>query len=290
MIRRKIKNVIQSFGPFIYGGQLIYTNETLDLSELGFEVVRLNDSGPAEELLTDELEEMDGYIDNGSRLGGREITLGVFFEAWTYQDAELRKSELESLFKRRQLFHFRTKAKPGKQIKVRKVGAIEMEDLGGHIFDATITLAAPSPYWESIRNAFDPITVDDDMAAGLGYNLEEESDQKTTDSQPIIFNPGDARIDPRNVHTPFKMILRGASSNIKITNQENGSSVQVFTSTVTGDSLTFDGVRITRNGTSVFGLSDHGVIILERGRNQLTIQGKNSTAEIEFIAKAHYLK
>lgn len=289
MMRRPVKQVIERVGPHYHQARLVKpSGEATDLSALGFEVVKVIDSSPDENLLSEELEEQDGYLDLGTSLNGRELTLTVFFLAHSYQDAALRKRELYALFSSRERFYFRTKAEPGKQILVRRVGSISPEDAGAYTYSVEISLASSSPYWESIEGAFEEPSLDGDFALGAGLDLTEISNGTTTGNSAILYNKGDARIDARDVHTPFRIVVKGATSNLRILNRANGSSVQLFTTSAASDTIIFDGVRITKNGASIFGLSDHGALVLEQGKNEIQITG-NSSAEITFEAKNYFL-
>lgn len=289
MMRRPVTHIIEKVGKHYHQAKLVkLSGEIIDLSELGFEVVAINDPSPDESLLSEELEEQDGYIDLGTKLDSRSPTLTVYFLAHTYQDAALRKRELYALFSSRERFYLRTNAEPGKQLLARRVGGIDPKDLGAYTFSVEIGLSASSPYWESIDDAFALPDIDDNFAAGLGFNVEEISDSKTTGNRAILYNKGAAVIDARNAQTKLKITVKGETTNLRLLNLTNGSSVKVTTSTTASDILVFDGVRILKNGLSIFGLSDHGALVLEIGRNEIQIQGNNG-AEVAFNTKNYYI-
>lgn len=289
MMRRPVTSIIEKIGRHFYQAKLVkLSGEIIDLSALGFEVVSINDPSPDESLLSEELEEQDGYIDLGTKLESRSPTLTIYFLAHTYQDAALRRRELYALFSSRERFYLRTNAEPGKQLLLRRVGGIAPKDAGAYTFSVEISLSASSPYWESIDDAFAAPSIEGHFAAGLGFDLDEISDSKTTGSRAILYNKGTAVIDARNVQTKLKITVRGVTTNLRLLNLANGSSVKVTTTTTASDTLVFDGVRILKNGLSIFGLSDHGALVLEIGRNEIDIQGSNG-AEVTFNAKNYYI-
>lgn len=289
MMRRHVTQIIEKVGKHFYQAKLVkLSGEIIDLSELGFEVVSINDPSPEEGLLSEDLGEQDGYIDLGTKLDSRAPTLTVYFLAHTYQDAALRKRELYALFSSRERFYLRTNAEPGKQLLVRRIGGIAPKDAGAYTFSVDISLSASSPYWESIDDAFAAPSIDGDFAAGLGFNLDEISDSKTRGNRAILYNKGTAVIDARNVQTKLKITVKGVTSNLRLLNNTNGSSVKVTTTTALSDTLVFEGVRILKNGLSIFGLSDHGALVLEVGRNEIQIQGSTG-AEVTFNAKNYYI-
>lgn len=289
MMRRPITQITEKVGKHYYQAKLVkLSGEVIDLSALGFEVIAMEDPSPDESLLSEELEEQDGYIDLGTKLDSRSPTLTLYFLAHTYQDAALRKRELYALFSSRERFYLRTNAEPGKQLLVRRVGGIAPKDAGAYTFSVEISLSASSPYWESIDDAFALPSIDGHFAAGLGYDVTKISDSVTNGSHAILYNNGTAVIDARSVQTKLKITVKGVSNNLRLLNKTNGSSVKVTTATAASDTLVFDGVRILKNGLSIFGLSDHGALILEVGRNEIEIQGSRS-AEVTFNAKNYYI-
>lgn len=289
MMRRPISQITEKVGKHYHQAKLVKLNgEVIDLSSLGFEVVSINDPSPAEALLSEEFEEQDGYIDLGTKLENRSPTLTILFLAHSYQDAALRRRELYSVFSSRQRFYLRTNAEPGKQLLCRRIGDLNPQDFGAYTYSVEISLTAASPYWESIEGAFEKPNLDGDFAAGLGLSLDEISDGVTTGNRAILYNKGTAVIDARDVQTKLKITVQGATTNFRLVNMTNGSSVKVNTSTAENETLVFEGVRILKNGISAFGLSDHGALVLDVGRNELAIEGNNG-ALITFEAKNYYI-
>lgn len=290
MLERRIENVIDKVGKWIYDPSMHFDDgRMISLRELGFEVGSFKDSGASESLISETLEEQDGYLDMGSSLSGRELSLTAFFVAHSYQDVQLRKRQLVRLFSTREQFYLRHKAEPGKQIRVRRTGTIETENLGGYLYQAEIKLSSASPYWESIRNAFEPLEASTDMAAGLGYDVAENYERGPTDSNFTLFNEGDAVIDPRSPHTRLKITIKGETSNLRIDNLTTGDSVRLFTNTEASSILILEDVRILKDGVSIFGLSNHGVLTLVPGSNNIAITGKSGAATVDIETKYYYV-
>lgn len=230
-----------------------------------------------------------GDIDlpGGSFDSQESIKSRIFFRSRDIYDFYLFRDEIFRLFASQEPFYITTNREPGKRWKVRVASRYEIEPKGNGsygVFD--ITFKSASPFCESIGTTLDPITFDSNLWQ-IGQGLIAE-DTKYRYNIPTfrIFNAGDVTIDPRNM--PLKIRFIGTSKNLTIKNTTTGDVWSYTGETINASVIELNGVKSTRNGTSIFGATNWGLITLKEGWNDFILSGATGNFKIEFDFRFYY--
>lgn len=249
------------------------------------------DQGADVELLSEDLLEGDGYIDQGEMRSGRSLLARLFFEGYDEEDIQLRGEELSRLFARYEEFWIVRDLQPTKRIKVRRVGAIVPQYDGGKIVVAEVALSSASPYWESIGTTLqlgsNPST--ELWGYGSGLNTKNKYNYRLdSNGTHIVHNEGTAPVDGRQEWTPLVITIRGATDRVQITNLRTDESWGYSGSSVDGDVIVLEGSIYEHNGVNIFARTSREAITLLPGRNPLKIIGLRENAIVEIEHRFYY--
>ncbi|SFA55672.1 Phage tail protein [Parageobacillus thermantarcticus] len=258
----------------------------IETEDYGITLLTHSISSPSPRLVTEEIEGRDGYIEVDVTYGGRTIRAAFLMEAKDRQDFPLLRNEVFRIFATKELFYFH---EPNQKRRwLVRANNFDIEKFPPIYGRFEVEFTAPNPYAESIGTTLDPFTFDAELWQ-IGQGLIEADDLKYVHNTPsfCIYNAGDIDIDPRVL--PLKIEFTGASTNLTITNQTTGDSWQYTGTTVDGDTITLDGVRSLKNGSSIFGQTNRKLITLKSGWNDFTITGATGAFTISFDFRFYYL-
>lgn len=254
----------------------------------GARLVSVVDSGPQPSTQYDQLVGVDGNIDNGTTFGSRTITATFMFKGLDAIDYTLAKQEIWRMLFDHDPFYITWTRLPGMRYLVHckpftdtrinpYAGTYEVE------FDAFTGFA------ESLgRTDEDPIDMNSDkwQMVGQGFVLDEDLIYTNIPGNSFkIFNAGDITIDPRKHDLTISIQGIGTPT---LKNLTTGDLFTYNKSLSAGDTLTIDGVYPLLNGAHCGRDTNHGLLTLLPGWNQISLTGLNnpvSTFGFRFLYK-----
>ncbi|EGP5615976.1 TPA: phage tail family protein [Enterococcus faecium] len=186
-------------------------------------------------------------------------------------DLVLQKTELRELFTREPEFYLIYSKEPGKKYRV-VYDSIDDERKGVIYTRYTVNLEAIRGYSESIATTLTDFNLEEEWQFSQGLVAEDYKYTHQT-SHFIIYNAGSFEIDPREHY--LRIALEGESKgNVTIFNKTTGDRFIYYPSLSTnlGQTLVLDGVIPKLNGVSCGINTNHGLINLVAGVNEIEIQ------------------
>ncbi|MEC0015659.1 phage tail family protein [Bacillus anthracis] len=253
------------------------------------EVLNFLPPSPFYKVQYENLDGRHGQIEIGGSFDARDnIRAQILFYSRDIWDFYLFRNEIYKLFASQDPFYIITNREPGKRWKVRVANAYEIEPKAfGQYGEFNIVFKSASPFCESIGTTMSPFTFDSNLWQ-IGQGLIAEDVKYTHNTTSFrIYNAGDVLIDPRNL--PLKIRFIGASKNLAIKNVTTGDFWSYTGETINGSVIELNGVKSTRNGTSIFGATNWGLITLKEGWNDFVLSGTIGNFKIEFDFRFYYL-
>ncbi|EGP4894352.1 phage tail family protein [Enterococcus faecium] len=186
-------------------------------------------------------------------------------------DLVLQKTELCELFTREPEFYLIYSKEPGKKYRV-VYDSIDDERKGVIYTRYTVNLETIRGYSESIATTLTDFNLEEEWQFSQGLVAEDYKYTHQT-SHFIIYNAGSFEIDPREHY--LRIALEGESEgNVTIFNKTTGDRFIYYPSLSTnlGQTLVLDGVIPKLNGVSCGINTNHGLINLVEGVNEIEIQ------------------
>ncbi|EMW5552575.1 phage tail family protein [Enterococcus faecium] len=186
-------------------------------------------------------------------------------------DLVLQKTELRELFTREPEFYLIYSKEPGKKYRV-VYDSIDDERKGTIYTRYTVNLGAIRGYSESIATTLTDFNLEEEWQFSQGLVAEDYKYTHQT-SHFIIYNAGSFEIDPREHY--LRIVLEGESEgNVTIFNKTTGDRFIYYPSLSTnlGQTLVLDGVIPKLNGVRCGINTNHGLINLVEGVNEIEIQ------------------
>ncbi|EME7156005.1 hypothetical protein CU013_2033 [Enterococcus faecium] len=186
-------------------------------------------------------------------------------------DLVLQKTELRELFTREPEFYLIYSKEPGKKYRV-VYDSIDDERKGVIYTRYTVNLETIRGYSESIATTLTDFNLEEEWQFSQGLVAEDYKYTHQT-SHFIIYNAGSFEIDPREHY--LRIALEGESEgNVTIFNKTTGDRFIYYPSLSTnlGQTLVLDGVIPKLNGVSCGINTNHGLINLVEGVNEIEIQ------------------
>ncbi|HFC9384249.1 phage tail family protein [Enterococcus faecium] len=186
-------------------------------------------------------------------------------------DLVLQKTELRELFTREPEFYLIYSKEPGKKYRV-VYDSIDDERKGVIYTRYTVNLEAIRGYSESIVTTLTDFNLEEEWQFSQGLVAEDYKYTHQT-SHFIIYNAGSFEIDPREHY--LRIVLEGESEgNVTIFNKTTGDRFIYYPSLSTnlGQTLVLDGVIPKLNGVSCGINTNHGLINLVEGVNEIEVQ------------------
>ena len=251
---------------------LAFSDEIVELTNNSY--LRLIDINIGMPVAKNEFVEFSGT--NGKRLSNSSfdafpITLSFDIRSREQSmfDLVLQKTELRELFTREPEFYLIYSKEPGKKYRV-VYDSIDDERKGVIYTRYTVNLEAIKGYSESIATTLTDFNLEEEWQFSQGLVAEEYTHQT---SHFIIYNAGSFEIDPREHY--LWITLEGESEgNVTIFNKTTGDRFIYYPSLSAnlGQTLVLDGVIPKLNGVSCGINTNHGLINLVEGVNEIEIQ------------------
>lgn len=253
---------------------LAFSDEIVELTNNSY--LRLNDINIGMPVAKNEFVEFSGT--NGKRLSNSSfdafpITLSFDIRSREQSmfDLVLQKTELRELFTREPEFYLIYSKEPGKKYRV-VYDSIDDERKGVIYTRYTVNLEAIKGYSESIATTLTDFNLEEEWQFSQGLVAEDYRYTHQT-SHFIIYNAGSFEIDPREHY--LWITLEGESEgNVTIFNKTTGDRFIYYPSLSAnlGQTLVLDGVIPKLNGVSCGINTNHGLINLVEGVNEIEIQ------------------
>ena len=253
---------------------LAFSDEIVELTNNSY--LRLIDINIGMPVAKNEFVEFSGT--NGKRLSNSSfdafpITLSFDIRSREQSmfDLVLQKTELRELFTREPEFYLIYSKEPGKKYRV-VYDSIDDERKGTIYTRYTVNLGAIRGYSESIATTLTDFNLEEEWQFSQGLVAEDYKYTHQT-SHFIIYNAGSFEIDPREHY--LRIVLEGESEgNVTIFNKTTGDRFIYYPSLSTnlGQTLVLDGVYPKLNGVSCGIDTNHGLITLAEGVNEIEIQ------------------
>ncbi|WP_277892422.1 phage tail family protein [Enterococcus lactis] len=253
---------------------LEFSDEVVELTNNSY--LRLIDINIGMPVAKNEFVEFSGT--NGKRLSNSAfdafpITLSFDIRSREQSmfDLVLQKTELRELFAREPEFYLIYSKEPGKKYRV-VYDSIDDERKGAIYTRYTVNLGAIRGYSESIATTLTDFNLEEEWQFSQGLVAEDYKYTHQT-SHFIIYNAGSFEIDPREHY--LRIALEGESEgNVTIFNKTTGDRFIYYPSLSTnlGQTLVLDGVIPKLNGVSCGINTNHGLINLVEGVNEIEIQ------------------
>lgn len=245
-------------------------------------------SSPAPRHLTEESEGQQGLIDQGTLLGARNILLQLKLEAADFLDFSLLRDEVFRTFRADEHFYLIEKRNPGKRWKVKVSNPFDIPQRFVY-GDIDIELISFSPFSESVGTSIHPRTFTEEVWQ-VGQGLKAENMKYVHDTTTFeIYNAGDVAVNPRQRQMEMEIKFQGASNNLKIINETTNESWEYGGTSGPNDTISLEGIRSLKNGSSIFGATNKKLISLAPGWNSFRIEGASSSFLISFDTRFYYI-
>lgn len=224
------------------------------------------------------------YQDNTTRDGSRLtsvnfgrllFTANFLLKSNDKYDQKLLRHEIFQMFGDRKLARFRTDDDLQKVMYARPA-SFEIKFIADGYLDSlfSIQFEIPSGYKYSLERSED-VTVDD-ISFGMNFHLNEKPVYTQTANSFRIFNPSDIVVDPYYQRHDLMLMIKFAGSSYQITNTTNGSSYKYNNASNGADNIVLNGLSTILNGQPASQNTDFGFIKLEKGWNDIMVQGATS--------------
>ncbi|WP_395530948.1 phage tail domain-containing protein [Enterococcus faecium] len=253
---------------------LEFSDEVVELTNNSY--LRLIDINIGMPVAKNEFVEFSGT--NGKRLSNSAfdafpiiLSFDIRSREQSMFDLVLQKTELRELFTREPEFYLIYSKEPGKKYRV-VYDSIDDERKGAIYTRYTVNLGAIRGYSESIATTLTDFNLEEEWQFSQGLVAEDYKYTHQT-SHFIIYNAGSFEIDPREHY--LRIALEGESEgNVTIFNKTTGDRFIYYPSLSTnlGQTLVLDGVIPKLNGVSCGINTNHGLINLVEGVNEIEIQ------------------
>lgn len=252
--------------------RFIKNQEIVSLKEkLGIECISFVRKAPQ---LNVEYQEFSGS--NGSReveKSFKSFTIEVEFyaEFKNMYDYQLKETELYAFLFDDEGYYVFTDREPGKKYFVRP-NSVEVNEVGLRYATYKATFTVFRGCSESMASTLSDFSLSNEWQFSQGLVAEDYKYTHQT-SHFIIYNAGSFEIDPREHY--LRIVLEGESEgNVTIFNKTTGDRFIYYPSLSTnlGQTLVLDGVIPKLNGVSCGINTNHGLINLVEGVNEIEIQ------------------
>lgn len=250
----------------IKGGERYFLRECFS----GIKLSGLKREAPDLEQSFVQFEGSDGNQISNERFNGFLFTTNFAISVNSYQEAALFTTEFQHFLIDKQLMYLVNPNEPGKRYRVRV--AIDYEQVTSRFINGTINFYCYRGHGESSMKTLDSNSVCLEWQVSQGLVSEDYKYIHNT-SRFVIFNAGDFTIDPRE--HDLRIRVEGESDGqMTIFNRTTGERFiyRPNFSANRGDWVELDGVYPRRNGVNRGIDTNHGLITLVPGENDIEIQ------------------
>lgn len=233
---------------------------------------------------------INGRVTLGSSLEARGMAVTFHIRARDMLDFPLIRDEVFDLFNGLEFVYIVDRRNPAKRWKVKVESQYDTSPIATVFAKFDIEFTSDSPYAHSTGSTDDPLSFDEETwQFGQGLIVDDLT-YDTTAHDFQIYNAGNVKIDPRNIHTPLTIEVTAAqtSSNItlSLTNNTTGETWSYTGPTTAGQIIQLKNVQTLMNGASVFDKTNFKLLTLEKGMN--SISRNSGISRVKFIHRFYY--
>lgn len=201
------------------------------------------------------------------------LSVDIFFN--NLYDKTLMQRELANLFFPGQEYYVAWEEYPGIKFCVNPTSLEEDDQEANDFTTWDLELTVFRACGESFSSTLSDFSLDEEWQFSQGL-VAEDYEYTFTNSRFIVFNAGDFAIDPREHYLNVR-VEGWSDGEIIIYNKTNGTKFTYFPkiNSKYGDWIELDGVYPKRNGINCGIDTDHGLITLSPGLNEIVIQNAN---------------
>lgn len=256
------------------------------MHESGITVDRLIIDSLEPKHMREEIEDVDGFIDQGTVYGGRTMTGDFIAAPYDFYDRTFLQNEIFRIFETREPFYLIRDCEPGKRWLVKVDSKFTIET--GVINKFSINFISNSPFSESVLRTIDGFSFDSDaMQVDMGL-IGEDLRYIHNSTSFRIYNAGEITINPKK-HLEYKITYKGASEYLTISNLTTNEKWSYEGASKADESIELKGIRSTKNNASIFGNTNRKLITLAPGWNAFQLTGTIGNFEISFDFRYRYL-
>lgn len=216
-----------------------------------------------------------GSLVVGTQYQQRVITATLLYIVQDIYGYYLLRDELNALFARDEPFYIIFKREHWKRYKVRLAQQLEIEP-NQHMNSFDISFRMDDLFAESVGTSLDLQNRgewDADLwGFGSGIDYDTNYNYTFNTNNFLVKNIGNHKIDPRISN--LEITLKGTfNSFVQITNHTTGDVYRFNNPLSSTDTLRLSGVRTLKNSLSAFKHTNHKLITLALGDNQITVEG-----------------
>jgi phage-related protein len=239
---------------------------SVNLKQLGLTCLSFQVEPLEAEHETESVEGADGYTDIETTYNGRKLYSRWFFRVGEYGDFHDIKDKIYRLFAPKKELVLIDERQPFKQWHAR----VEAQDRIDN---------DKSPMWKEFEVNF--ISKHVYAAAVDLYN------ETFTTNAFTVFNAGTETIDAREHE--LLITFKGTSDKLRIVNNSTGDQWQYFGTTSANDTIKLDQVYPYKNGSNIFGNTNHGAITILPSSNNFSVFGASGSYSIKFEFRPMYI-
>lgn len=216
-----------------------------------------------------------GSLVVGTQYQQRVITATLLYIVQDIYGYYLLRDELNALFARDEPFYIIFKREHWKRYKVRLAQQLEMEP-NQHMNSFDISFRMNDLFAESVGTSLDLQNHgewDADLwGFGSGIDYDTQYNYTFNTNNFVVKNIGNQAIDPRQA--TLEITLKGNfSSYVQIKNNTTGDVYRFNNPLSSTDTLRLSGIRTLKNSLSAFKHTNHKLLTLAPGDNQITVEG-----------------
>ncbi|MDM5229640.1 phage tail family protein [Lysinibacillus pakistanensis] len=216
-----------------------------------------------------------GDLVAGTQYKQRVITVTLLYIVQDICGYDLLRDELNALFTRDEAFYITFKREHWKRYKVRLAQQLEI-DPNRHMNSFDITFRMDDLFAESFGTSLDLQNRgewDEDIwGFGSGINYDTQYSYTFNTNSFVVKNIGNQTIDPRK--SSLEITLKGTfNSFVQIKNNTTGDVYRFNNALSSTDTLKLSGIRTLKNSLSAFKHTNHKLLTLAPGDNNITVEG-----------------
>ncbi len=222
---------------------------TYVLPYIGIDCLSFVPDSPDAEIETVALPGTHGYLDRGTRFGGRKLTAKFAIKAKSYEEYDLLRNEVFRMLRSDEAFHIRHENEPNKRwMNCKVAGSFSIPRVARtRIYgEFDVSFQSPLAYSVSVGSLLDPLTFSGIWQWGMNIPFDADVRYEHNTRTFSIWNLGDEVIDPVNYHEDIpelQITYSGASNKLSISNRRTGQLWQHYGTTASSDSIILQGNR-----------------------------------------------
>lgn len=267
----------------------LYDLNMVEINLRGVTWLEFTPDPPSVDRITDNV--WDGDIVLGKKRNSRNIQARLMYQSISFNDYQMLRDELFMLLDPLKEIYVVEDKTPGKRWRV-DVDGYKPERVNGRVAEVSVMFYSNRPHAESIGTTMDASTFNARMRDyGTGILVGASSADYIYEATDFnIHNAGSVVVDPRKSDLLITFeCLTFSSGAVSITNNTTGDVWSYDGPFVAGDIVTIDRTKSKKNGVNIVGETNHGLISLAKGTNNITVAGVSGDFEIKFEFRYLYL-